>query len=512
MKLFFLKEHSLYKIFKTIEKIPDNRTINVYIDPEHAFFDNERRGNQIKELLEKKHINAFFITKTEKAKYFFSHLWLQVEHQEKHKVFKILRMIYDFFFNIKKFHLQMYTQKNYLFYVVFGFEIFFVLLILYLLYSLILPSALITISPSNQVEDVIYNFRYYPVSNTEYPKYSRYMDIPYMSGYIDYKYDMTTSVANITYDQNPSQGEVVLYNQTANALSYLRNTKFVTDDGRMFAATKEFTIPAGTMDNPGTSAVQLKATENDANNVLMWTRWNILKWTKLYIRNVKASYYMQQIYAQAVQDFSGGSLQSNGMVTQKDIDVLSGKLVEYINEQKRNIVINNFKDPQNIIFNFVDLIGVNVGQILIQNKVWEKNSFLKGSIIVRIKFYYFKRADLVALVNSYLQQRSTDKLKSLRIDANSISIFNNLKTETGALVMPTKISVFQSYDFKTDLNGIIADIKSRIVGLTKDKAKEIIISYPEIAGAKITISPPWYTTISKLKSRIKVAVNGEVIK
>ncbi len=90
-----------------------------------------------------------------------------------------------------------------------------------------------------------------------------------MSGYIDYKYDMTTSVANITYDQNPSQGEVVLYNQTANALSYLRNTKFVTDDGRMFAATKEFTIPAGTMDNPGTSAVQLKATENDANNVLM---------------------------------------------------------------------------------------------------------------------------------------------------------------------------------------------------------------------------------------------------
>ncbi len=78
---------------------------------------------------------------------------------------------------------------------------------------------------------------------------------------------------------------------------------------------------------------------------------------------------MQQIYAQAVQDFSGGSLQSNGMVTQKDIDVLSGKLVEYINEQKRNIVINNFKDPQNIIFNFDDLIGVNVGQILIQNKV-----------------------------------------------------------------------------------------------------------------------------------------------
>jgi hypothetical protein len=47
--------------------------------------------------------------------------------------------------------------------------------------------------------------------------------------------------------------------------------------------------------------------------------------------------------------------------------------------------------------------------------------------------------------------------------------------------------------------------------LSKDKARGIIISYPEIAGVKITIRPPWYTTISKLKSRIKMYVNGVLI-
>ena len=74
MKLFFLKEHSLYKIFKTLEKVPDNRTVHVFIDPEHAFFDNEWWGVQIKELLKKKHITALFITKTDRARYFFSSL------------------------------------------------------------------------------------------------------------------------------------------------------------------------------------------------------------------------------------------------------------------------------------------------------------------------------------------------------------------------------------------------------------------------------------------------------
>ena len=119
MKLFFLKEHSLYKIFKTIEKVPNGRTIYIYIDPEHSFFDNERRGKEIKELLQKKNLNALFVTKTEKSKYFFSTLGLTVLHQEKHKIVKYLRLVYDFFFNMKKFHLQIYTKKNYIFYVVF---------------------------------------------------------------------------------------------------------------------------------------------------------------------------------------------------------------------------------------------------------------------------------------------------------------------------------------------------------------------------------------------------------
>jgi len=83
--------------------------------------------------------------------------------------------------------------------------VLFVLVILYLLYSLILPSTRVNIIPTSQIESVIYNFRYYPFSDTEFQKDSRYLTIPYYSGYIDYKYDMTISTANIKYIQQPSQ-------------------------------------------------------------------------------------------------------------------------------------------------------------------------------------------------------------------------------------------------------------------------------------------------------------------
>lgn len=215
MKLFFLKDHSLYKIFKTLEKAPSGKTVHIYIDPEHAFFDNERWGTQIKDILEKRNLHASFITKTEKARRFFEKVGLPVIHQQQHKVLKVLNMIYLFFFNIKNFHLEAYTKKNSVFYMVFGFEVIFLMLILYGLYSLILPKTIVHIIPATQTENIIYNFRYYPITDSSYPKTSKNLSLAYHTGFIDYKYTMSISVDNIKHIQNPSAGTVSI-NNTSN--------------------------------------------------------------------------------------------------------------------------------------------------------------------------------------------------------------------------------------------------------------------------------------------------------
>ncbi len=74
------------------------------------------------------------------------------------------------------------------------------------------------------------------------------------------------------------------------------------------------------------------------------------------------------------------------------------------------------------------------------------------------------------------------------------------------------MDIKQYYDFEKDINGVVSDMKERIVGLSEEKAREVIFSYPEIASFTITIRPPWYTTVAKLKSRIKISVNGSSIR
>ena len=513
MKLFFLKEHSLYKIFKTIEKVPSGRTIYIYIDPEHSFFDNEWRGKEIKELLQKKNLNALFVTKTDKSKYFFSSLGLTVLHQEKHKVIKYLRLAYDFFFNIKKFHLQVYTKKNYIFYVVFAFEILFVLIILFLLYSLILPSTRVNIIPTSQIESVIYNFRYYPFSDTEFQKDSRYLTIPYYTGYIDYKYDMTISTANIKYIQQPSQGTIEIVNKVPQDYSFVRGTRFVTDDWRQFVAVRDFTVLQGTENNPWKTLVLIRAMEQDIQWVLMGSRGNITKWTQLFIKNVADSYYTQNIYWQVLEDFTWGNLQSQWVVSVKDIAILSGKLIDAIYKQKINIVSTNFQTPETMVLDFDSLISTQIMGVQIIDVPGEKTPLIKWTVVARFSFNYIKRADLLAEVDAYVKQRLYDKMKVFSVDTSSIVFFTTMKQETGnVFIIPTKVDIKQYYDFSKDINNILSDIKERIVWLTEDKARDVLFSYPEISSFTITIRPPWYTTVSKLKSRISMSVNGSTIR
>lgn len=513
MKLFFLKEHSLYKIFKTIEKVPNGRTIYIYIDPEHAFFDNERWGKEIKDVLQKKNLNALFVTKTDTSKYFFSSLGLNVLHQEKHKIVKYFRLIYDFFFNIKKFHLQVYTKKSYIFYVVFGFEVLFVLIILYLLYILLLPSTRINIVPVSQVESVIYNFRYYPHNDIQFEEQSRYLNIPYYTGYIDYKYDMTISTANIKYIQQPSQGVVELVNKIPEDYSFVKNTRFVTEDGRQFAAADYFELPQWTEANPGKVLVTLQAMEQDIHGDLMWSRGNIAEWTKVFIKNIKNSYYVKDIYGVALKDFSWGNLQSEGVVSSGDIEILSGKLLNTLYKEKMNIVNANFKLADTMVLNFDSLITTEVKDVQIANVPWEASPLIKWSIIARFNFNYIKIEDLLRVVDTYVKQRLYDKMKVSEIDTSSIVFFKNIKEEeSGIFIVPTKVDIKQYYDFSKDINHILPDLKDRIVGLHEDKAREALFSYPEISSFDIVIRPPWYTTVSKLKSRIKIFVNGKTIK
>ncbi len=510
MKLFFFADDSLYKIFKTLEKIPRWKEVEISIEPTHSLFDNERRWKQIKEIIDKRSIKATFSTQNEKCKNFFEKIWLQTNYVEKNKILKALKMLYLFIFNIKKFHLDSkWKWKKYWIFLIFGFEILFTLWIIYLIYSLVVPNAKITINPSQNTETIIYNFRYYPAQNTQYPQYAKHISIPYYTGSFQYKYDLSINTANIKYLQNPSIWEIKIFNTTNDSFTFIPNTRFITDDGRLFQTTNYVELPAWYNWVAGEKIIRVKAMEQDDNWIVMWSRWNIPSWTKLYIKNLKQSFFLKEIYAVAMQDFTGWSLESEWEISGQDIEILSWKLVNYIEQQKKNIAIQNFSDKQWILLTFSDTINYDIKSIDIPYQIWEKSSLINWTITADINFIYIKRNDLVSAFSEYINQRPSEKSKFISIDQNSLVFFE----DDGSIdnewiyVVPTKIQIIQWYDFSKDINWILDEIKDHIVWADKEDARVYTLKYPEISSVKLKVSPRWYSNIPKLKSRIKIIVN-----
>jgi hypothetical protein len=96
------------------------------------------------------------------------------------------------------------------------------------------------------------------------------------------------------------------------------------------------------------------------------------------------------------------------------------------------------------------------------------------------------------------------------INKNSLVFFEEdwLTEKNSTFIIPTKIEITQWYDFKKDVVGIVDDIKTYIVWWDKETARNYILWFPEVASVKIKITPAWYNSIPKLRSRIRVNVQN----
>lgn len=517
MKFFWTKTDSIYKIIKTLEKLPNGKQVEIFIDPEHSIFENVRWGQQIKEIIDKKNLDAVFSTKNRKNKDYYQEAGLKVVVIKERKIQYIVSFVYLFLFNIKKFHLYAYEWKKYIFGLMIAFEAFLWILVIGLFVSLIFPSAVVAIQSAENREDVIYNIRYYPNQDTSYESDLRYLSIPYYTGSIEYQYDLMISVSNVEYLISPAAGKLKVYNTLPQSFSLVWWTRFVTSDWLVFRALEWFEIMTGSVDRPAETTVSVQAVDMDDNDQIIGVRWNIASWTKLSIKNLNESYYLNAIWAESLGNFQGWSSRSEWKITEKDIAILTWKLIEQVYRQKLDVVWANFGIPDAVFLPFDSLTTTKFNLLTGDWVVWNSSSTIKGTAYVTYTFHYVKWEDLVNIFTMYVKERSTQQNKVFLLDKDSLAFLKDssssepwdFRINGNIYIISTKIAVLEWYDFEQDINHIFASLKSDIAWKTIKEARDwILTNYDEIWSVDIKVSPFWYNSISNIKSRIRLEIKN----
>lgn len=522
MRLFFSKTDSIYTILKRLEKLPSNKQVEIAIDSEHAFFVNQRWGRQVKEIITNRKLNVVFKATKNFNRVYFEQVGLRVLEQKQRPIVKLLKTFWRFLFDSKRFHLLTQNKQQYLTYLIFGLEVVVGIGLIWMLVLFFMPSATIKLVPAQTSEDIIYNFRYYPEGFQGLSGTIRQLSIPYQTGSIRYQYQMAISTDNIHHISNPSEWTVKIYNRTPNKFDLLANTKFIAGDGTVFVSKEPISIPAGRPDKASELKVKLTASEFDEAGNLIGVRGNIARWSKLTIKNIKESYLLTKIWAEAIENFKGWSTTSLGIVTEKDHAILRQKLTDTIYQQKLATVKQQFQQKNAVIFLSSPLVKTTIENIVIDGKIGEKTSSLKGYAQVSFSFLYVNRDDLTKAFGSYVRQRQADSIQLISIDPNSLNfLYENLKTEPiiaqlsgnnneswslPLYILPTKVSILQGYDFSRDIKSILSSLKNLIAGKTPLEAQKLIQTYPEISSSTIDLGVFGESRLPTVKSRINIKV------
>ena len=512
MKFFFTKTDSLYKIFKSLEKIPSHRSVEIFIDPEHSLFDNEWWWQQIKDIIDKNNLDVVFVTKNKKNRDYLVSVWLEVNLIKEKHIQKAINIFYLFFFNIKKFHLQTFESKKYLFILLFLFEILLILWILWFIISLIVPSVTITLHPSETTETIIYNVRYYPNNDSSAANENRFLYVPFYTWSLKYKHELIISTANSKYISNPSHGEIKIYNKRNQEYNIVGNTQFHTSDWLIFRAVDDFILPPWTKKHPSETIITVKADEYDDNWELIGIRWNIPFKTQMYITKLEESSMLKDIWAESIEDFYWRDSESIWTVTDEDIEHLRQKLIDQVYAKKIEIVSNNFPNTWWFILPFDTLTTTTFNDIKILQQSWENISTLKWEAFVTYNYVYVLWSDLYDLFMTYVNERQSEDNLTMKIDSNTLQFLKDSNTTNTdeikkvwkAYSISTQINIIQTYDFENDQKQIIPEMKAKIAWMNVDEARNYILStYDEVWSVKIS-TPLWYDSIPVIKSRIKI--------
>ena len=376
---------------------------------------------------------------------------------------------------------------------------------IYFVYNLVTPRTDIYIQPAVKIKHLIQKIY---VSNQPQNIDNKLPVINFLTGEFVKTISVKLPVKDITYLSKPAKWLVEFVNYSSVGYSLKAKTQLVTDDWLVFRLDNWVYVPgAKSPSQPGKATVKVTADKNDIHWQIIWVRWNIPKWTKLYIRKMYISIWKKKIYTVAKDDFSDGELNPTGKVTLEDIQNIKKYLQETLNKNIKSYINTYIKEnlPTAYPLLYKWMYEAKNIQFFIDAKPWDNIAYLPGSIQATIKFSYINKNQIKDIFKKYLQDHIVTMSDFIGWNDSSLQILKFEKVFPNLYLATINFDALLGYDFKKDYNHIKQQILEQIPWMSIKKATQVILSYPVIAWVEIKTSNG-SNQVSSLKSRIYIHI------
>jgi hypothetical protein len=288
-------------------------------------------------------------------------------------------------------------------------------------------------------------------------------------------------------------GKITVFNEQTASHALIINTRFQTDDGKIYRITSPITVPAAKNGVPGKKEVEVRA-DPDSNSDERWKEYNIPAGTKLVVSTYKEnkSNLLTKIYAETATAISGGEKGIKRIASAIAVENASAQLDKDLEEQ----LLREVSQLENLI-----LLDYKIVYSTVNSDNDKDSSGIKISKSADINAVLVKKDSLAKLLaGKIIPGYNGEKIEIANFDQIKIKskiAKDSIAPDMDNFDLGVEGDVFLVYLFNEQ------DLKESIAGKNKDDAEKSLASFP-IALRGIKISPFLYSKIPSNLDKIIV--------
>jgi len=297
-----------------------------------------------------------------------------------------------------------------------------------------------------------------------------------------------------TIKVNRASGTIRVFNAyTTTPQTLIVQTRFVSEEGKLFRTPVRITIPGATNEGgkrtPGFLDIEIVAAEPGED-------YNIGP-SNFSLPGLSGSALFTAIYAESTEPMIGGSERVVSVVSDDDIEKAKESLIEELTEKATEELLSRV--PEHMIAT-KDSIVVKVGEADSLVQAGAEIDQFNVSVSLVATAFLFSKADVDALVDDFLFQelQEGERIAQEKTQVNFQRIAVDKTKNIASLELSIETIAYEHVD--------PTELKIKLRGKSKEEAESILASFGAFRETSIFLWPFWISSLPGNVDKLRIQV------
>ena len=290
--------------------------------------------------------------------------------------------------------------------------------------------------------------------------------------------------------ESRASGIIRVFNAyTTSSYTLIAQTRFVSEEGRLFRIPVRIIIPGFTDEGPGFIDIEVVAAEPGED-------YNIGP-ASFSVPGLSGSPAFTAIYAESTESITGGSEREVSVVSEDDIEKAKESLTKELTKKAVEALLGRV--PEHMLAT-KDSISVDVTEADSLVGAGAELDQFNVSVSLVATVFMFLKADIDTLVDIFLAQELEEGERIFK--DKTVTYFKKITVDEGAntvaLEFGVEAIVYQYVD--------PTELKIKLRGKSKDVAESILASYNIFSQTDLSLWPFWISSLPRGVDKLEIQV------